>query len=483
MLGSQLVDLLQHFAQEELHELKLFVASPYFNRGAFAKETLLLLTFVEKTYLDLSEDNLNRTAAYRAVFPEGPFVEGKLDKVMSELHLMAKEIVAVHRYMQKDHEFHRMLDQLAFYRTRGLANRFENLKQKLLKQQEVAPYQNEAFFRRAFLLDHEIHNNENLHNQKRGDLHIPRTLQSLDVYYFFLKTELLNCYLLQQKFTQLDISLDMLRTIEESELPLRYAETYPVLFISHKIFRLFEQEHVSVEEFEAVRGLLMLHEVHIEPTLLRFYLTYLRNLCVRLCNNGQLELLPTLFNLQKDHLARGYLYYDYYDNKIPPSAFLSICNTAFKLKEYEWAKEFIAAHQNRIVGDNESRDYYRLLHANYLFVTSQYEEALHALPGVFQELDYHLYARNLELKIYYELDSELLPYKMDAFKMYLSRASQKVLTASKKERVGNFVNLLFQLFSVARGDKVRAERIIERIHQKQALAERDWLLEKAKQLI
>jgi hypothetical protein len=483
MVNSQLIDFLRHFTSEEWSELRAFVVSPYFNRGGFFEETGRLLAFVEAAKPDFSEDRLEREAAYQAVFPEGPVVEGKLDKVMSELHLLAKTFVAVQHYMRPEHEFQRTLDQMAFCRTRGLENRFENLKQRLLKHQQDSPHQDQAFFQRAFQLDYEIHSHQTRHNQKRGDLHIPKVLQSLDLQYFFVKTTLLTDYLLQQKLTQLDIPSEVLQAISESGLPERYTETYPVLRISQQIFQLFEKSDVEVEEFEEVREALSQHEAEIGPVLLRFYLTYLRNLCILLYNNGQVNLLPLIFKLQKEHLVRGYLYYDYYDNKISSSAFLGLCSTAFKLKEHEWVKNFIAEHRDRVVGDNDTHDYCRLAEANYWFAVGDHDRALDLLPAVFQDLDYHLYARRLELKIYYETGSELLPYKIDAFKMYLSRASQKVLAPSMREMTGNFVNIILQLYSVPKGETARAKRIIERIKTKQHLAERDWLMEKAEELL
>ncbi len=45
MVNSQLIELLQHFTPEALHELQLFVASPYFNRGLFSREAAPVLGF------------------------------------------------------------------------------------------------------------------------------------------------------------------------------------------------------------------------------------------------------------------------------------------------------------------------------------------------------------------------------------------------------------------------------------------------------
>lgn len=479
MVKSQLIDLLQHFSPEELQELQLFVASPFFNRGNFVNEAVALMTFILAAAPAFLEPDLGREDAYQAIFPGAPVVEGKLDKVMSELHKLAKEFISVRRYMQPDNEFRRLLDQAAFYRTHALDNRHRNIIQKLETYQNKVILRDQDFFERAFLLDHEIHAYENLHNQKRGDVHIQKTLQSLDLHYFLSKTELLNRYLLQQKVTRLDIPGDMIQTIRESHLAERYADTYPVLLISYKIFRLLEKEETDVSEFDDLHRLLRRHEAEIQPGLLKFYYTYVRNFCVLLVNTGRSEFLPVLFTFQKEHLERGYLYYD---NKISPSAFLSASNTALLLKEYRWAENFILSHRGRIVADNENEDYYHLILTNYLFHTGEYGRALDILPQSFHELAYHNFSRRLELKIYYELESDLLPYKIDAFKMYLSRASQKVIPVLTREQNTNFVNLLFQISTTAKGDKDRVQRLIQRIESKQSIAEREWLLEKAAQL-
>ncbi|MCC6459901.1 MAG: hypothetical protein IT260_05505, partial [Saprospiraceae bacterium] len=91
-------------------------------------------------------------------------------------------------------------------------------------------------------------------------------------------------------------------------------------------------------------------------------------------------------------------------------------------------------------------------------------------------------ARRLEIKIYYEQASELLPYKVDAFKMFISRASQKFLSAQLRQRNADFANLVYQLMQTAPADRKRAERLLLRIQEKKWVADRDWLLEKARAL-
>lgn len=84
--------------------------------------------------------------------------------------------------------------------------------------------------------------------------------------------------------------------------------------------------------------------------------------------------------------------------------------------------------------------------------------------------------------MHYELNSSFLPYKLDAFKMFLSRTSQKLLSESQKQLNVDFANLLTQLMASAPGDKKRAELLIKRIQGKKQTAEWRWLFEKAKVL-
>jgi hypothetical protein len=90
-----------------------------------------------------------------------------------------------------------------------------------------------------------------------------------------------------------------------------------------------------------------------------------------------------------------------------------------------------------------------------------------------------LQCRRLELKLYFELDSPLLPYKIDAHKMYISRASKKIISDETRELESGFINLLLQISQCPPGDKVKIGKIIQRIQEKKLIVERAWLLEKA----
>ncbi|MCC6462455.1 MAG: hypothetical protein IT260_18450, partial [Saprospiraceae bacterium] len=111
MVKSLLVETLRKFTPDEWSELQLFAASPYFNRGAFVRETQELLAFIADTAPDFATQQLDRALAYERVFPNSTVVPGKMDKVMSELYKMTKEFISIRHYSRPENELQHWLDQ------------------------------------------------------------------------------------------------------------------------------------------------------------------------------------------------------------------------------------------------------------------------------------------------------------------------------------------------------------------------------------
>ncbi|MDX1912799.1 MAG: hypothetical protein SFV22_15010, partial [Saprospiraceae bacterium] len=191
------------------------------------------------------------------------------------------------------------------------------------------------------------------------------------------------------------------------------------------------------------------------------------------------EIRRTTFDLYKDNLKRGYLHYE---GMLHPNTYLAVTNAAVLTKHTEWAEFFIENYKKDILGENETRDLYRLNKAIYLFGIGQYEACLDFIPATSPFLDYLIHGKRLELKALYELNSDLFPYRLDAFKMFLSRTSPKLLPDLIRKLNVEFVNLLSQLASSAPGDEKRAERMIRRVHAKKRVFEWRWLFEKATSL-
>jgi hypothetical protein len=227
--------------------------------------------------------------------------------------------------------------------------------------------------------------------------------------------------------------------------------------------------------------LLKIHEKDLDGETLQEFYAYLRNFSVLIlaANREKEEICYTLHELYIDNLARGYLLYE---GGISPGRYLAVSENALKIKQFEWTLDFIERYKDEIHGENENRDIYRLNMANYLFGIGKYSECLDFLPATSPYVDYLLNGKRLELKAFYELQSDLLSYKLDAFKMFLSRTSRNLLSDTQRQIHVDFTNHLAQIISATPGDQQRADRVIKRIEDNKQVAEWRWLLAKAKAL-
>jgi hypothetical protein len=172
----------------------------------------------------------------------------------------------------------------------------------------------------------------------------------------------------------------------------------------------------------------------------------------------------------------------HYGGKLHPSRYLAVIEVAIRLKEYDYAFHFIETYKNDIINENESQDIYKYNLASYMFVVGRFQDCLDLIPPVSPFVDYLVIGKRLELKALYELRSEQLGYKLDAFKMFLSRTSTKLLPDSLREANTNFANMLTQLVASRPGDKARAALLVKRFGVKKKALEWKWLLDKANEL-
>lgn len=480
MEGSYLVELFKTLRPDERAAFEQFAVIQLSAGKKGQLQTLALLKILLEAHPDFPPGALTKVQVYALLFPGTPPTDGKLEKLMVEANKVLRRFLLSRFYLEEVNDVRRQLDWIAVLKSRQLGDWEQQALAKLNKAQRQNASHKPDDYRDRLQSEWAVFKYETDHNRLKGDLNVPRTLQALDIYYHLMRLDLLNQYLLQQKVTNLDIPASIADAMKAPPVPERYLEASPVLHIAFKINSLLNQDPPLLADFQALAALLRSHETQIDPAVLKEFYTYLRNFCAFLINAGADTLLPLYHQLQVDNLERGYLYYD--GDKISASAYLSVATGAIRCGNFDWALAFIEAHKGRVIGDNDRFDLYQLNRANCLFAVGEYARALDLLPPAFEYLDYTLIGKRLELKILYELGSELLPYKAGAFKIFITRASQKFMPPSLRRPNGDFVNLLLQIIRSRPGDPNRGERLSRRILARPHTAERDWLLEKAARL-
>jgi hypothetical protein len=465
-------DLLNTLSEREKVDFQLFIQSSFHTKGVYHEEMNRLLPYLIQ---DQQTDTFDREKAFLVVFPNQTYVDGKLEKVLSQLHTQLRRFVEYTQMSSPEKEFENKIAQLVFYRTRGLQSRYENLRKQLALELNNLPSDSRNRHYWRFILHYEVSNFEFMTNAKSTYQSIPALFECLEVYYLSVKLELLIQYLIANKITIISLPEEIEDLIAHSYFSELVIDKHPVLLILYQTYRLFEKDDPSPDDFFKIQKLYKENEHKIDPKNYYILNTNVRNYCSLLINSGKSEFRAVLFGIYQEHIEKQYVYVQ---DKIPASAFNNICHNALVIKEIQWCEKFIEKHRNKILNDTPDLDYYRLAKADLLFYKKEYDAALNVLPTIYANADMLLFARCLELKCYHETKSELLSYKIDAFKMYLSRASKTTISESQRLRNGNFVNLLSQLISTATNDRPRLKKLSEKIKNKPVLAERDWLVEK-----
>lgn len=412
---------------------------------------------------------------FARLFPGKNVSEGSLEKSMTALSNLIRSFLLTNHYWKADNEFYQNLDWAVILRNRNLKTRYLNTVKKLRQIQEVELYQSSEFYLKQFLLEDEVHYWESLHNKAKGDQNLPATLRQLGLFYHLNQIELNNRLLLQQRIAQVNFVSEEKFEHSIIEIPALHLQESTLLKINFHIYQLLGSKVPNIVEFIALEDLLKQHEKELEPDVRQEFYAFLRNLCTILLNFGFLEMRPVLFRIQKENLEKGYFYIN---GKISPGAFANIVISALRLDEFVWVLKFMEEHKERIIGGEDTNDFFQLNMATYFFALGDFNQCLNLIPDAPVDNLYLIRARRLRLKAYYEIKSELLLYELDAFKMLLSRAAQKTISPALRGVNANFVNFLYQITKTAPYDKPKLMKIFNRISAKNSVAEKEWLLEK-----
>ncbi len=451
--------------QDFLHYLKAYSAE--------IPTLIRLFEEILKAEPAFEHDLLLKQNIYLALYGPETQVQGKLEKLMSELNKHLRIFLLQKMYASEDNELLHQIHWAKWQRERGLFERAKQSLTKLRSIRESNQLESIEKYRLNLLCSEEEHMWESTFNRVKGDLGVPQLIQDLDLYFLNYRTDRINRFLLQQKAAKLadaDFSLDNLNHLEKVSVQLA---------VNLRIANMLQAETPDEKDALALMEYLIEHGPKLSDESLDHAYAFLRNLCTLLINAGHLEFIPIQHKIHLDNLNRGYFFIN---GEISPNSYINMVQIATRADEISWAKEFTEQFRNRLVGGDVDQFFYNLNMAQCFFSEKAFEAASNFVPEAPSSSHYYQIAKRLELKIYYELQSDLLLYKIDAYRKYIERTAPKVASDNIRELYLNFLKILHQLAQSPPKDKARSERLVKRIEEKKFIAERSWLLEKAREL-
>ena len=472
MKNSTLAELWSVLTSPEREDFKVFVGSPWCNDYLRPEEQVALLDYLS------AADAPEKRAAYQRVFDGQPFVDNKLEKLMSATLKSLRRWIFL-RQKTSPVEEQAALAQLCS--VRGLHSRYnlivENSRASIAEKKD----QDLADYLALYALEYSHTSHLTMHNLKKDDANLNNTLLALDR--FYLAARLKNTTLLLAQ--NLLVPVEMY-PLAQHFLPAMIADAQafpafktPLIELYERLYTMAGNQFPGQTDLSDFLEFISRHEQSFSTDTLDTAEIFACNYCTLQYNRAQYQFLPTLFELLMRRLRNGRIYKK---NKIRVSDFQLIVVAGLRLGNFEWVHQFLKEHEHRIFGIQRPEEAWNLNFARYLFHIGDFEGALERIAATYEELQYKVSSKVLEIQVLYEQDSPLLDARLDAAKIFMFR--EKKIPAEKKLLLNNFLDMLKQILNPKTlGNRKRIEKLKEKIRMLNGVAEHDWLTEKLDELL
>lgn len=480
MQDSKLIELLRTLTTRQRTRFAEYVHSPFFNKHEQVK---LLCDYLLRLAPDFDEEKkMEKERIYQALYPGKALDEDVLHSIFSKLlHLLYDYLVQVQVEAQPRKNQLLLLQDL---RQRKLSKHYLSAQRKYQALPPAEGHSERLW--ESYCYHRELDKHFIAQSSPVYDEHLQHKSDELDAFYVVEKLRMA-CDMLSRNIVinaQYQCRMIDQVLLHLSAQPQRYAELPAV-----QIYRLILQTLKQPEQelfYQQLIGLIQAHQGEFSQEELNSLYDYALNYCVRKINEGNIRYYEEAFLLYEALLAARLIWVDGF---LPPWEYKNIVTAALRTGRYAWAERFIEEYREQLPPEHRKNAYtYNL--ANLYYSKQDYAQALQALHEVvFTDTTYHLGAKIIQLKSYYELD-EREPFQslMDAFSMYLHR--NKHISDYRKTANFNFLRLAKKLYKLKEEQLyTKRAKFLERLQQFELelqqyspVANKDWVLEQCKKL-
>ena len=495
MRDTLLFQTLQALTPDEFQRLGIFLESPLFNHSRLSSKCIALYLAFKMERANGSILQFSKRQAFHSIYPNKSYNQRLLDNVMSALLENVRQFIMTEQLVFSSAENAKWMAMIRFYRERNLDKRFLQSVDAVrrLKKKDALPFEASKLFE-DFLLEEEVFEYENVHNQKKSDLNLSAVLVKFVQYCLAKGLEL--SLLLQHQKNLAALEINKWSPFTEKSISLARTYNYfdnPLIELLDRALTLKSKE-ANDEDFMEFLKLFTLHEKELSQTMAKQFAGMARHYCTAQINLKRTDFTKELLALYKNHLEKGLLYEN---GKVLQSILFNMVHVALREQEYDWAINTLESHRYRIMGSEYPEVVYQLIKSNCFFYRRNYSEAENALNNAFMEMTdkgarsnfkdiaLNKMARLLEIKILYENDpgNIMIIDKLNSFKMFIHRNSY--ITKEKKQLDNNFVDIMKQLTAPATlTNKKRLLKLADKINRPDfKSAESTWLVKKIEELI
>ncbi len=478
MKNSKIYNSLQKLTVYELNSFEKFINSPYFNQNE--KLTVyyqLLLPYLKgKKQGDLSKEEI-----WERILPGESFDDLRFRKYTSDLLKLFERFLAQQIYDKNNLNIaNNLLENVSQKRILKLYNSVlstaERLSKRHLDRNADYYYHQYNFEKNKFNLTSEFEK-KSKKKTKYNWLNIDKMGENLDVFYISEKLRLYNTLQSWKRVYKLDIELKFIDEIIEFIKSIEF-EKYPPIAIWYQIY-LTNKEPDNTSHYFKLKEMMSNYinsfpkeeAIDISESAL--------NYCIRKANSGDANFYKELLDLYKEMIYNDLLLED---EKLDPTRYRNIIFTASRIKEFEWAEEFIKKYQYYIP-EKYRENAIRFNMARFYYYKGEIEKVIEYLRDVeFDDMIYELNSKMMLIATYYDTDEITPLYSLlDSFNVFLNR-HKRTIPENRRKRYKLFIKLVKKLINTSPMDTAGIKKLKEQIISAGNIPDKNWLIERVEEL-
>lgn len=415
MRNARLIRSLKALTPGEMRRFIEFISSSFFCRNP---RLLRLGELMLQAYPDFQHPLLEKESLIGQLFPGGEKAgEQALHKLFSQLFKLLERFLAVSRLLDDEEAQLRYLTE--DLQARKASDWAERSLQRLEARYAASPQRDTRYFfghlQVLQLADAQTARTPG----KNGQSHLGLFIAELDRYYAASRLkaacEWFNRRQIIGESQAPALPTFLLESLQAPESPLRQE---PAIYLYYEILMTYLAEDAE-PHFRRLVQALRQHVRTFSRAEAYQIMAYAQNYCIRRINQGDTPYLEEIFALYEWSLEEGILLEG---GRLAHEHYKNITTVGLRLRRYDWVRSFLESNKARLDPEHRLNAYTYNLCAFY-YEQQSYSEALRLLQQVeFSDIFYHLSARSMLLKIYFELeDDDAVIYQAEAFKAFLKR--------------------------------------------------------------
>jgi len=424
MIKSKLIQIFKQLDVRELNRLEKYIQSPFFNKH---QDVLRLFEYLIHFAPDFEHPQLQKKAVLKALDLEQNTTH--FYHITSYLLELACDFLA---YLeQEQNKLQHKSYTIKALRRRGLKKQIPaSIRQFKSIEKSTLVSENQLYLEQYVFFD-ELDTLFLEQSSSTLDENVQLKSNHLDLFYLSSKLKIACDMLSRNIIIKADYDCHLMpELMHYLEQNLAKYNAYPIISLYYKVHQMLTEKEESY--YYTLKNALLQETPKLTTEEAKSMYDYAENYCIRKINSGQ-----KFLDLYKVQLQLGTLLKDGY---LSEQDYKNIVTAGVRTKDYDWTEAFIHSNKRALkMAVRENAFIYNL--AAFYYATKQYTKALRALNDVdFTELTYHLGAKDIQLKIYYELgESEAFSSLVQAFRIYVKRNKQ--LSEYRKEVYFNYLKI------------------------------------------